>query len=333
MEKPMVSIICLAYNVKDFIRNAVDGMLMQKTTFPFEILLHDDASTDGTADIVREYAEKYPDIVIPIIQTENQHSKGRGMLQKFVIPLVRGKYVAMCEADDYWTDPLKLQKQFDFLEAHPDYSLCGAKIRQINYSDTTMPDKIVAPLDHTGEVTIEQIFARRELQTFATCSLFYRHSVMQQRPADEVFPRRGDRTMVIWLALNGRVWYIDDEVGVYRRARPGSWSETNWYSGNKRKANLFLGYIGTYDQIDNYTDRKYHKNIQTVYVRYMTLALRNGAKLKDISKGKVKEQYKGLSFRQKAEIFFYYVLLPERKVASAIKKKILQRKKIKEVRL
>ena len=87
---------------------------MQKTTFPIEIIIHDDASTDGTAKIVKEYADKYPDLIVPILQTENQYSQGIKPSQNFVFPRARGKYIAFCEGDDYWTDPYKLQKQVDF---------------------------------------------------------------------------------------------------------------------------------------------------------------------------------------------------------------------------
>ena len=126
MEQPIVTVWCLAYNQKDFIRDALEGFVMQKTTFPFEVIVHDDASTDGTTAIVQEYARQYPEIIKPVIETENQWQKG-GL--KHIISIMnehhrRGKYIAFCEGDDYWTDPNKLQRQVDFLENNPDYSMC-----------------------------------------------------------------------------------------------------------------------------------------------------------------------------------------------------------------
>jgi len=126
MEQPKVIVWCLTYNQKDFIRDALDGFVMQKTRFPFEVVVHDDASTDGTTDIVMEYAQKFPDIITPMVEQENQWQKG-GL--KHIIDIMndkhrRAQYIAFCEGDDYWTDPQKLQRQVDFLDSHPDYSMC-----------------------------------------------------------------------------------------------------------------------------------------------------------------------------------------------------------------
>jgi len=121
---PLVSVCCITYNHEKFICDAIEGFLMQKTDFPFEIIIHDDASTDGTADIIRKYEEQYPGIIKTICQTENQYSQGKKPMAEFVFPKARGKFIALCEGDDYWTDPLKLQKQVDFLENNPEYVVC-----------------------------------------------------------------------------------------------------------------------------------------------------------------------------------------------------------------
>ena len=120
-EPLMVSIRCTAYNHEPYIRQCLEGFVMQKTNFRFEAIVHDDASTDGTADIIRAYAEKYPDIIKPILETENQYSKHDGSLRRIMDAHTHGKYIAYCEGDDYWIDPLKLQKQVDWLEEHDDY--------------------------------------------------------------------------------------------------------------------------------------------------------------------------------------------------------------------
>jgi len=120
--KPLVSICCLAYNHAPFIRQCLDGFIMQKTNFPIEVLIHDDASTDGTADIIREYEKKYPNIIKPIYQTENQYSKGVKISITYNFPRVQGRYIAMCEGDDYWTDDCYLKNGITFLEQHNEYN-------------------------------------------------------------------------------------------------------------------------------------------------------------------------------------------------------------------
>ena len=121
---PLVSVICLTYNHEKYIRRCLEGLLKQKTGFDYEVIVHDDASTDATPDLVREYAEKAPDIIKPILQKENRFSRGLSIIEPVILPVLRGKYVAMCEGDDYWTDPLKLEKQVRALADHPDCRLC-----------------------------------------------------------------------------------------------------------------------------------------------------------------------------------------------------------------
>ena len=132
-DTPLVSICCLTFNHEPFIRQCLDGFVMQETTFEVEILIHDDASTDKTADIIREYAAKY-DSIFPIFETENKYSNGyKGKMDiVFNYARARGKYIASCEGDDYWTDPHKLQKQVDFMEAHPEYSVCFHRCQHLN---------------------------------------------------------------------------------------------------------------------------------------------------------------------------------------------------------
>ena len=126
-DRIVVSICCLVYNHEKYIAECLDSFLMQKTNFVYEILIHDDASTDETAKIVREYEKKFPDIIKPIYQTKNQYSNGVRPSVSFQFPRARGEYIAICEGDDYWTDPLKLQKQVNFLERNGDYGLVSTQ--------------------------------------------------------------------------------------------------------------------------------------------------------------------------------------------------------------
>ena len=133
--EPLVSICCLTYNHAPFIKECLDGFLRQKTDFPIEILIHDDASTDGTDGIIRDYTERYPELFFPIYEVENQYSKGFSLAPSVMdithnYSRARGKYIAYCEGDDYWTDPYKLQKQVDFLETHQNYSVCWHRCKR-----------------------------------------------------------------------------------------------------------------------------------------------------------------------------------------------------------
>jgi glycosyltransferase involved in cell wall biosynthesis len=136
-QKPLLVIRCITFNHEPYIREALESFVMQKTNFPFVAIIHDDASTDGTAKIIQEYAEKYPDIIKPIFETENQYSKHDGSLRRIMstaCAYTGAKYIAMCEGDDYWNDPFKLQKQVDYLETHSEVGMV--------YSDFNIKDEI-----------------------------------------------------------------------------------------------------------------------------------------------------------------------------------------------
>lgn len=130
MEVPLVSTLCVVYNQAPYLRQCLNGLVSQETTFPYEIIIHDDASNDGSTEIIREYAEKYPNRIQTIFQSKNQFSQKKEIWATFLIPRAKGKYITFCEGDDYWCDPQKLQKQFDFMEAHPEVSICYHQFRE-----------------------------------------------------------------------------------------------------------------------------------------------------------------------------------------------------------
>ena len=137
---PIVTIVTIAYQHEPYISDCIDGVLMQKTTFPVEFVIHDDASTDKTAKIIREYEKKNPTLFKSIYQSENQYSKKVNIWGNLFNNYSKGKYIALCEGDDYWTDPLKLQKQVDFLEANPDYGMVCSDIDLIDENGNILPD-------------------------------------------------------------------------------------------------------------------------------------------------------------------------------------------------
>ncbi len=229
MEQPLVIIQCLVYNHEPYLRQCLDGFVMQQTNFPFYAVVHDDASTDNSAAIIREYAEKYPDIIHPIYETENQYSKGDGSLGRIMNEACKdAKYIALCEGDDYWIDPLKLQKQVDFLEANEDYAICYCRT-QVYYQDedkfvldtisdalpdsTTIIDLARGNFMHTPTVVYRR-------NTLVDESLARMREVMGPVPA-------GDYALHMFNAQYGNIMRLNDVMVVYRVHRGGIWSMQN----------------------------------------------------------------------------------------------------------
>ena len=223
----MVTIRCFAYNHELYIRQCLEGFVMQKTNFRFEAIVHDDASTDGTAAIILEYAEKYPDIIKPIMETENQYSKRDGSLRRIMDAHMHGKYIAICEGDDYWTDPYKLQKQVDFLEANPEHSMC------FHAAYLSFNDGQNKPLYRYNKDMIEVPVKDVILGGggfIITNSIMYRQSKYE---SDLMWVKKspiGDYPLVLMLAHNGKVAYINELMSVYRVMAINSWTARakNW---------------------------------------------------------------------------------------------------------
>lgn len=215
-KQPIVSICSITYNHAPYIRQCLDGMLMQQTNFEFEIIINDDCSTDGTTEIIREYAAKYPDTIIPIFHDENQYQKGiRGMFAKFVFPKAQGKYIALCEGDDYWTDPLKLQKQVDFLETHPDYSLCFHNA-VVHYEDGKTADHIFAELQ-TKEYNRKELLKSWVAPTasFVFSKDILSSSIYQKVEASKKLAY-GDLPLILSASYCGKVYGMNQCMSIYR---------------------------------------------------------------------------------------------------------------------
>lgn len=213
---PTVSIQCLAYNHEKYIRDCLDGIVSQKTDFPFEAIVHDDASTDGTAKIIREYANEYPDIIKAIIEKENQYSKHDGSLRRIINSHLQGKYIALCEGDDYWTDEYKLQKQVDFLEANPNYSMCFHNAI-IHYENGAVSDHKFANIEDR-EYTDLEIY---EKWITSTASVLLRHEVylsaQYKKMFYEVNPIFSDIPLFLVCSMVGKIRGMEEIMCVYRR--------------------------------------------------------------------------------------------------------------------
>jgi glycosyltransferase involved in cell wall biosynthesis len=218
MATPLVSIMCFTYNHVSFIRQCLDGFIMQKTNFPIEAIIHDDASTDGTADIIREYEKKYPDIIKPIYQKENQYSKGLDILTP-VSRKFRGKYIALCEGDDYWTDEYKLQKQVDFLEENEDFSICFHPVKVYSEEKKRFIENLTVP--EVPDIT--------DIKTLVTKNNYINTPSVMYRTNQQVFkdllnfPKLVimDYCLHMLFAKYGKIKKLSDTMAVYRLHKGG----------------------------------------------------------------------------------------------------------------
>lgn len=215
----IVSIRCLVYNHEPYLRQCLDGFVMQKTNFKFEAVVHDDASTDESAAIIREYAEKYPDIIKPIFETENQYSKHDGSLGRIMKEACIGKYVAMCEGDDYWVDPLKLQKQVDILEADETLMAVVTNTKMVDKEGNELNAKQdnVVPNNKQGRYDLRNFI--NNVHHYPTATVCYRRShvdEVEEMTRHTANPYLGDWTLWICLHIFGDFYYLDEVTSAYR---------------------------------------------------------------------------------------------------------------------
>lgn len=223
--KPIVSIRCTAYNHEKYISQCLDGFLIQETTFPFEIVIHDDASTDKTVSIIQEYEKKYPRIIKPIYETENQYSKGNGALARILDSHMWGKYIAFCEGDDYWTHPNKLQAQYDALEAHPELGICFGRVQFVDSNGNAVGHIAPDNIDYANNIITYLDYANLEFKkgswSFHTSSFFLRTSIYMQyvleRQGDLYgeFPY-GDMAIIHYFLLHSSGYLVPKIIGCYR---------------------------------------------------------------------------------------------------------------------
>lgn len=209
-----VSVYCCTYNHEKYIRDALEGFFMQKTDFEWKLVIHDDASTDRTQDIIREYIDKYSGKIVSILQTENQYSQGID-INKIMSKYLKGKYIATCEGDDYWTDPYKLQKQYDFLQQNPEFSGCYHNIVELNNEGEQVTSK---EFPYKEEFEIEKkINAKLQGQT---ASAFYRNIFMllseEQKQKFFECKANGDRKIAVTLSYLGKIKYLKDYMAAHR---------------------------------------------------------------------------------------------------------------------
>lgn len=258
----MVTIRCLVYNHAVFLRECLDGIVSQKTDFPFEAVVHDDASTDGSASIIREYEAQYPAIIRGVYETENQYSKRDGSLDRIMDSEIRGKYVAICEGDDYWTDPLKLQKQVDYLEGHPECGMVHGRARAYSQSEGDYLEERFG----LGFPSFEKLIKRNTVVTFTTMfrSELYFSYLFEIQPYIRGW-KMGDYPLWLYISRKSVVYFMDEVLGVYRitegSASHGDYRHNIDFKQNALDISLFFASFSGCSYLIPAIEDSYHKTM------------------------------------------------------------------------
>lgn len=270
IDKPVVSICCITYNHEPYIEDALKGFLIQETDFPFEILIHDDASTDRTADIIREYEAKYPRLIKPIYQVENQYSQGVSISPSFNYPRAKGEYIAICEGDDYWISVEKLQIQIDLMKENPGYLLSFHSGFTIN-NKTKEKNSVCNYSDINCFVSVEDIILKKYGQIL-TASTVISSKVLPDLLGflNEKKRAVGDIYVHFFSAISGNgAIFIPEPMSVYRINIEGSWNTIVANSSSIRTEHI-INRVVAYSELNLKTDGKYKASLEeSSYRMYM----------------------------------------------------------------
>lgn len=256
---PLVSIWCCTYNHKEYIRDAIEGFLAQKTTFPYEIVIHDDVSTDGTKEILMEYEKEYPDLIRVIYEKENIYNRKdrRAIVNGIITRELKGKYVAFCEGDDYWTNPNKLQMQVDYLEKHNDCTMVTHNYLRV---DCESGEKYVYNQASSSRIVSAKDAILNTEWSFPTASYVVRKEicVLEGFFAEcEV----ADYPLKLNALSKGHIYYIDDVMSAYRFKSGNSWT-SKYIDGEKHQAMYFIKMIVFLQEYDKYTNGRFRREIE-----------------------------------------------------------------------
>ena len=252
-QKPLVSVHLLTYNHAKFIAQSIESVVNQKTDFPFEIIIGDDCSTDGTSQIVNQFAAKYPQL-IKVVRGEKNGGPQPNSIR--ILENCHGKYMAALEGDDYWIDPLKLQKQADFMEQNPDFAICFTNTKVEFFEGDQEPYLLNSAIEK-DVFELKDLIAETEVWFMGTATLFY--TMTSIFPVQPWFPKTksGDIPMIMLAARHGKIKYLADVTAAYRRHTAGA-SNTD----HKDDAVFLKNRIMMYTNLDKDTDYKFHKKFK-----------------------------------------------------------------------
>lgn len=256
MPNPLVSVRTSTYNHGSYISQCIEGVLSQKTTFDVEYIIGEDYSTDETRQIVFDYGSRYRDRIRVITADRNVGAKGNVYRTRRAC---RGKYVAICEGDDYWTHPQKLQRQVDMMEREPTLSMCFHLTT--TYNERSHVSRIRKPTWHYRRPVIDPRYIIRSNGYFiATCSMLIRHACLQSLPEWAYSGPTSDWTTKLCMASKGPIGFISDVMAVYRKNASNSWSNIekskDWHDDHLSKSLEWL------ESFDEYTQFQFSNEIR-----------------------------------------------------------------------
>ncbi|MEY8354040.1 glycosyltransferase [Lachnospiraceae bacterium 54-53] len=319
--KIMASVSCVTFNHASYIRQALDSFLMQETGFEYEILVHDDASDDGTGDILREYEEKYPDRVRPLIQTENQYSRGIDNISgAFNFPRARGKYIFMCDGDDYWVSPHKLQRQVDYMENHPDCTLCIHSAR-IELAGKALTERQMRPYRGDRTLSPEEIIDKPS--GYAMSSMAFPSRLVKELPDYYVDCPVGDTPLQMMAAAEGYGYYMDEPMSAYRVGVAGSWTSEGKNGNYAGKQQAYYERMKTvYEEFDAATGGRFREAAKSAERRTYYQTMVNTRQFGEILNPEFHKYYKELTVRTR---FFIQVQYRAPGVYEALRRAFLGR--------
>lgn len=260
---PKVTVCCITYNHEKYIRKCLESIFSQKTSFDFEVIIHDDASTDETAQILLEYKELHKDQITLILQKDNQYSKGANILKDNMLPLARGKYLAFCEGDDFWADDYKLQKQFDAMEANEDASWSAHYVQYAEENGELIEGCTLPPLMGINQncvMSSEETLKFMIRNGIQMTSYFIRsknfENYWKDPPEFTKIVSADDEVIVRYCAGAGKLVFLNEIMSCYRTNAIGSWTSTH-NANNKKMAQHYGGMIKMLNKFDDFTNHKY----------------------------------------------------------------------------
>ncbi|MBP3644874.1 MAG: glycosyltransferase [Clostridia bacterium] len=304
-QKPLVSICCTTFNHTRYLRQTLDSFLSQKCDFPFEILVHDDVSTDGTIEILKEYAAKYPEIVKPLFEEENQYSKGVPINETFNFPRAEGKYIALCEGDDYWCDETKLQRQIAHMESDPGctFSFTNGYIHDENGVE---PDREFLPRHesdrphYTGKSACYSLDQIARLSFIPTASIVFRVDALRALP-DTFYKecQHGDLRMKLFLTAAGHAWYEHLFGCVYRENVSGSAMQIWKKEKRDQLYHRCQTVVDMVEDVNQYSKGTAQEGLYTVRDHYLWVMVHNAPDLKALTTGLVGHRWRRLPLKER----------------------------------